>query len=328
MDYKIGFFGVKSWEREAIEREIIRLPSFGVGIFEKEVQDDVELASKYDVISTFIYSNLTKDVLKKLPNLKMVAARSTGTDHVDCDECMKRSIVVKNVPEYGSRTVAEYAIALMMAITKKIIPAHQSVEDGEFSPEGLTGIDLFGKTLGVVGVGKIGENVVKLGRALGMKVVGVERKRDEKLAKRLGFRYVELEECLKIADVISLHVPSIPATYHLINKQNIKLMKKGSYLINTCRGPVVESSALVWALNNKILAGVGLDVVEEENKVESISVVMTDETKKSDLQDILSFHLLRDRDDVVMTPHNAFNTREAIGRIVATTVDNIIQFIK
>jgi len=215
-----------------------------------------------------------------------------------------------------------------MAITKKIIPAHQSVEDGEFSPEGLTGIDLFGKTLGVVGVGKIGENVVKLGRALGMKVVGVERKRDEKLAKRLGFRYVELEECLKIADVISLHVPSIPATYHLINKQNIKLMKKGSYLINTCRGPVVESSALVWALNNKILAGVGLDVVEEENKVESISVVMTDETKKSDLQDILSFHLLRDRDDVVMTPHNAFNTREAIGRIVATTVDNIIQFIK
>jgi len=328
MDYKIAFFGVKTWEREAIEREIVRLPAYGIGIFEKEVQDDLDLAAKYDVISTFIYSNLDKEVLKKLPKLKMVAARSTGTDHVDVDECMKRSIVVKNVPEYGSRTVAEYAVALMMAITKKIIPAHQSVENGEFSPEGLTGIDLFGKTLGVVGVGKIGQNVVKLGRALGMRVIGVEKKRDEKMAKRLGFRYTSLEECLKEADVVSLHVPSIPATYHLINKQNIKLMKKGSYLINTCRGPVAESSALVWALNNKILAGVGLDVVEEENKVESISVVMTDETKKADLQDILSFHLLRDRDDVVITPHNAFNTKEAIGRIVATTVDNIIQFIK
>jgi len=325
---KIAFFGVKSWEREAIEREIVRLPSYGVGIFEQEVQEAVELAKNYDVISTFIYSTLNKAVLDKLPNLKMIAARSTGIDHVDSSECDKRKIVVKNVPVYGSSTVAEYAFALLLAITKKIVPAHQSVEEGEFSPVGLTGVDLCGKTLGVVGVGKIGQNVVKIAKGFGMKVLGVEKNQDPAWAKKFGFKYVDLETCLKEADFVTLHVPSIKETYHLINKTNIKLMKKGSYLINTCRGPVVETAAMVWALNNKILSGVGLDVTEEEANVENISMVTSSKPTKDDLQEILSFHMLRDRDDVVFTPHNAFNTKEAIERIVKTTVENIIQFVK
>ena len=223
--------------------------------------------------------------------------------------------------------MAEYAIALLLAITKKIVLAHQSVENGEFSPEGLTGVDPVGKTLGVVGVGKIGQNVVTMAKGFGMNVLGVEHFQDEKLAKELGFKYVDLETCLKESDFVTLHVPSIPATRHLINRNNIKLMKKGSYLVNTCRGPVVESEAVVWALNNKILAGVGLDVIEEESEVENISVLMSKKMTKEDLQDVLSFHMLRDRDDVVFTPHNAFNTKEAIERIVKTTVDNIDQFI-
>ena len=325
---KVAFFGVKPWERESIEREIIRLPSYGVGIFEEEVQNNPELAKNYDVISTFIYSKLDKAVLDKLPNLKMVASRSTGIDHVDCQECDKRKIIVKNVPVYGSNTVAEYTFALLLAITKKIVVANQSVEEGEFSPVGLTGVDLKDKTIGVVGVGKIGQNVVKIAKGFGMKVLGVEKNQDQAWAKRLGFKYVDLETCLKEADFVTLHVPSIPETYHLINRNNIKLMKKGSYLINTCRGPVVETSAIIWALNNKVLAGVGLDVTEEEANVENISMVTTTKPTKDDLQEILSFHMLRDRDDVVFTPHNAFNTKEAIERIVKTTVDNIIQFIK
>lgn len=323
---KIGFFGVKSWEREAIEKESIRLPVYGVGIFEAEVQDALELAEKYDIISTFIYSKMDKGVIERLPNLKMIASRSTGIDHVDCKECEKRCIKVANVPVYGSNTVAEYAMALLLAITKKIVPANQSVEEGEFSPEGLTGVDLYKKTLGVVGVGKIGQNVIRIARGFGMKVLGVERNQEPALAKKLGFKYADLETCLKEADFVTLHVPSIPETYHLINRKNIKLMKKGSYIINTCRGPVVETEALVWALNNKLLAGAGLDVVEEENLVENISIVMSDKTRKESLKEILSYHLLRDRDDVVFTPHNAFNTKEAIERIVATTIDNILAF--
>jgi len=327
-DLKIAFFGVKSWEREIIEKEIINLDAVGVGIFESELQDNLSLAKDYDIISTFIYSKADKAVLDKLPKLKMIATRSTGMDHIDTEECKKRKIEVVNVPIYGSNTVAEFAMALLLAVAKRIVPAHQSVENGEFSPEGLTGVDLFGKTMGVVGVGKIGQNMVKLARGFGMKVLGVERNQDLALAKKLGFKYADLETCLKESDFISLHVPSIPATFHLINKKNIKLMKPGAILINTCRGPVVETEALVWALNNKVIRGVGLDVTEEEDKVESISMVMSKKPTKEDLQEILSFHMLRDRDDVVFTPHNAFNTEEAIGRIIKTTVENIDKFIK
>ncbi len=327
MGLKIAFFGVKSWEREAIEREIINLDTTGVGIFEEEVQDKLEIAAQYEALSVFIYSKLTKEVLDKLPNLKMVAARSTGIDHIDIEQCKKRGIKVANVPEYGSNTVAEYTVALMLAIAKKIVPAHQSVENGEFSPEGLTGVDLEGKTLGVVGVGKIGGNVVRLGRALGMRVIAVERNRDEKLAKWLRFKYVDLETLLRESDFVTLHVPYLPATHHLINSENIKLMKRGSYLINTSRGPIVKAEAIVWALNHGILAGAGLDVTEEEDKVENISMVTSKRPTKDDLQEVLSFHLLRDRDDVVFTPHNAFNTREAIERIIKTTIGNISSFV-
>ncbi|OGL54280.1 hypothetical protein A3K55_02480, partial [Candidatus Shapirobacteria bacterium RBG_13_44_7] len=315
-DYKIAFFGVKSWEREAIEKEIINLDTAGVGIFTEEVQDNLELAGKYEIISTFIGSKMDAGVLGKLPNLKMIATRSTGVDHIDVKECQKRGIKVANVPVYGSNTVAEYTMALLLAVAKKIVVAHQSVEEGEFSPEGLTGVDIEGKTLGVIGVGKIGQNVVRLGRALGMRVVAVERSRDEGLAKKLHFKYVDLETLLKESDFVTLHVPYLTETHHLINKKNIKLMKKGSFLINTSRGPVIETEAIIWALDNKVLAGAGLDVTEEEDKVENISMVMNKRPTKDDLQEILSYHLLRDRDDVVFTPHNAFNTKEAIERIV------------
>ena len=324
----MAFFGVKSWERLAIEKEISNLDSVGVGIFEKEVSEMLETAKQYAILSISIHSGIGKDLLEKLPELKMIATRSTGMDHVDLEECKKRKIMVANVPGYGERSVAEYAVALMLAVAKKIIPAHQSIEEGEFSPEGLTGIDLVGKTLGVVGVGKIGENVVRIGKGLGMKVIGVEKTRDPKLAKKLGFKYADLETCLKEADVVTLHVPSNKETYHLINKKNIKLMKPTAILINVCRGPVVETGAILTALNNKKLWAAGLDVTEEEDQVENISMVTSKAPTRDDLQEILSYHLLRDRDDVVFTPHNAFNTREAIGRIIKTTVENIEEFIR
>ncbi|HEX9008633.1 MAG TPA: NAD(P)-dependent oxidoreductase [Patescibacteria group bacterium] len=326
--YKIAFFGVKSWERPIIEREIARLDTYGIGLFESEVQDSIELAAQYEIISPHIYSKMDKTVLEKLPKLKLIATRSTGVDHIDMKECSDRGIRVMNVAEYGSNTIAEYTLAMLLAITKKIVVAHQSVENGEFSPEGLTGVDLSKKTLGVIGIGKIGQNVVRIARGFGMKVVGVERSVDPVFAKRLGFRPVDLETCLKESDFVTLHVPSTPDTFHLINRSNIKLMKPGSYLVNTCRGPVVETEAIIWALNKKILAGAALDVTEEENNVENISMVTSRQPSKEDLQEILSYHLLRDRDDVVFTPHNAFNTKEALEKIIETTVDNIRRFVK
>jgi len=326
--HKIAFFGVKSWEREVIEKQIIKLDSFGVGIFKGEIQDNIELAAKYDILSPFVNSRLTKEVLAKLPNLKLVATRSTGVDHIDGKECERRKILVASVPIYGSDTVAEYAIGLLLAVTKKIVVAHQSVEEGLFNPEGLTGVDLIGKTIGVIGTGKIGQNVIRIARGFRMKVLGVDHRHDPKLAKRMGFKYTDLETCLRQADFITVHVPFIPETFHMINKKNIKLLKPGSFLINTSRGPVVEIESLIWALNNKILAGVGLDVTEEEHLVDKVSTVMGDRINKDDLREIISFHLLRDRDDVVFTPHNAFNTKEAVERIVETTVNSIGKFMK
>ena len=316
---KIAFFGVKAWERKLIEKEISRLDIYGIGIFKEEVQDDVKLAAGYDVISVFINSVMDKKCLAKLPKLKLLVTRSTGMDHIDLAECTRRKIEVVNVPEYGSKTVAEFAMALLLAVAKKIVVAHQSVEEGEFSPEGLTG---------VVGVGRIGANMVKMGRGFGMKVLGVDRKKDLKKAKNLGYKRVGLEECLGQSDFVSLHVPAVKETFHLINKKNVKTMKKGSILINTCRGPVVEVEALLWGLNHGVLRGVGLDVTEEESQVEEMEVVMGEKTSKDDLKELVTFHMLRDRDDVVFTPHNAFNTEGAIGRIVATSVEAIREFMK
>jgi D-lactate dehydrogenase len=152
----------------------------------------------------------------------MLATRSTGYDHIDREECKKRGIEVANVPVYGSNTVAEFAFALLLAVAKKIVPAHQSVEEGEFSPEGLTGVDLEGKTLAVIGVGKIGQNMVRYARGFGMKVLGVERTQDTVLAKKLGFKYATLDEAMKTADFVSVHVPYFPptaegpGTFHMI----------------------------------------------------------------------------------------------------------------
>ncbi len=324
---KVGFFGVASWERDLIEKEMYGLQNCAVSVFEKNVNDSMEEAVNFDILSVFVGSVLNKKTLDKLPNLKLIATRSTGMDHIDLEECKKRNIVVMSVPEYGSVTVAEYAFGLLLAIAKKIVVAHQSVEDGDFSPEGLTGVDLRGKTLGVVGVGKIGANMVRYGRGFGMKVLGVARHKDPKLEKKLGYEFCSLEKCLKESDFVSLHVPSNKETFHLINRQNIELMKPGSYLINTCRGDVVEAEAILWALNNGILSGAALDVAEAEGMVADVGIVEK-YASKDDLKEAVTFHMLRDRDDVIFTPHNAFNSREAVERIVETTFKNIKEFLK
>lgn len=323
VDNKIAFFGVRSWEREIIEREIINIDAFGVGIFEDNIQDNLEMAKKYEILSLRIYSVINKEILDKLPNLRMIATRSTGTDHIDLLECKKRKILVTNVPVYGSNTVAEFAFGLILAVAKKIVEAHQAVEDDDFNPEGLTGIDLYGKTIGIIGLGQIGRNVAKIARGFGMKILAVDNEPEIKIVKKYKIKLVDLETLLKESEVVTLHVPATKETYHLINRDNIKLMKEGSILVNTSRGAVVESAAVIWALNKKILRGAGLDVVEEEDKVESMSMIMSQRPTKEDLQDVLSYHMLRDRDDVVFTPHNASNSEEAIERIIKTTIENI-----
>ncbi len=321
---KIAFFEIKDWEKEIIPQYGEKL---GADYFINEVENACDQAKEYEILSTFIYSDLSSKILKKLPRLKMIATRSTGFNHIDLDYCQKHKIAVANVPSYGENTVAEHAFGLILALSRRIIESVDRVRQGGFSPTGLTGFDLKSKTLGVVGVGRIGQWLVKYGKAFGMKVLGVTRHRDLKEEKKLGYRWVTLEECLEQADIVSLHVPYSPQTHHLINRQNIKRMKPGSLLINTSRGPVVESEAILWALEQGILSGAGLDVLEEEEVLDKPWALFDSYINRDDLQELVTAHILREKPNVLITPHNAFNTKEAIERIVKTTYENIKNFL-
>jgi len=322
---KIAFFEIKDEEEELIKKPAKKLAA---DVFSQEVEELVLQAKDYEIISPFIYSNLSSKILKQLPNLKMIATRSTGMDHIDLDYCKKNNIAVANVPHYGENTVAEQTFALILGLSRRLVESSERVKQGGFSPIGLTGFDLAGKTIAVVGVGNIGKYVVKIAHGFGMNVIGVGRKRDQALAKELNFSWVNLDQALKQADILSLHVPLTKETKHLINKTNIKKMKKGSILINTCRGPVVESEALLWALEENIIAGAGLDVLEEEESIDNPKKLFDPYLSKETLKDLVIAHLLREKPNVIITPHNAFNTKEALQRIIDTTINNIENFIK
>jgi D-lactate dehydrogenase len=250
-----------------------------------------------------------------------------GFDHIDTAVCKERGIVVSNVPTYGAHTVAEHTFALMLVVSRKIIPSVERAKRGDFSSVGLTGFDLFGKTLGVIGTGHIGKNVCELGLAFGMPVLAYCHSQDQELIAK-GIRYVSLEELLAGADIVTLHLPHSHDTEHVINSQNISQFKKGAILINTARGVLVETKAILEGLEKGILAGAGLDVLEEENALkEEREFLASEHIIKGDIQTELLDHILLTRDDVVITPHNAFNSIEALHQILETSLGNIRSFL-
>lgn len=251
-----------------------------------------------------------------------------GFDHIDTEYCKEKGISVSNVPTYGSYTVAEHTFALILAITRKLLPAIAKAKKGDFTPEGLEGFDIHGKTLGVVGAGHIGGNVARIGRAFGMNVLIFSRHVDEELAKDPGIKFVDFDTLLGSSDVITLHLPFSKETEHLINMGNIEKIKKGAVLINTARGGLVETQAILQGLERGILFGAGLDVLEEECDLREEKELLTSEFFKTcDIKTDLLNHVLMTRDDVIITPHNAFNSKEALAQINDTTIENIKAFL-
>jgi D-lactate dehydrogenase len=321
---KTVFFEVEAWEKDFLEKHS-----------DKEmvlVSDPLtpQTAEKYadaEIISTFIYSQVNKESLSKMPHVKYVTTRSTGFDHIDVKYCQEKDIVVSNVPSYGVHTVAEHTFTLMLALAKKLIPSVEQTRRGNFSLDGLEGIDLNGKTLGVIGAGKIGTMVIHLARAFGMHVLVYTRHPQSSENHNVEF-LTKLEDLLGRSDFVTLHLPLTPETKHFINKKNITSIKKGAYLINTARGGLVETEALLDALANKHLSGAGLDVLEDECDIREERELLSSEFLKScDLKTQLMQHLLIDRDDVLVTPHKAFDTKEAVEEILETTMNNIKHFI-
>ncbi len=321
---KVAFFEVTDWEEPRLKKE----RDIRAVCFPQELNEEtVELAKGFETLSVFIYSQLSPVVLKKLPKLKMIATRSTGFDHIHLPTCKKRGIVVSNVPSYGENTVAEHTFALILSLSRNIHKAYMRTIRGDFSLEGLRGFDLQGKTIGVVGAGHIGLHVVKMARGFGMNVLAYDVKKNPFLAEVLGFQYASLDDILKSADIISLHAPYMPATHHLIGRHNIKHIKKGAILINTSRGGLVETEALIEALDKGILAGAGLDVLEGEDLVKEDRQLLSHHFPKERLETLLKNHILLHRDDVVITPHIAFYSQEALQRILDTSVKNIKSFM-
>ena len=322
---KIVFFDVEPWEETYLKSA---LPNLDV-VFttDKLTIENAQNFQDVKIISTFIYSEISKEIIDKLPNLKFITTRSMGFDHIDVAYCKEKGIVVSNVPTYGSYTVAEHTFDLMLAITRKLLPAVEKAKKGDFTPTGLEGFDLHGKTLGVVGAGHIGGNVAKIGLAFGMNVLIFSRHADPELEKQ-GVKFVDLDTLLSSSDVITLHVPFTKETEHMINMGNIEKIKKGAVLINTARGALVETQAVLQALEKGILYGAGLDVLEEECDLREEKELLTEEFfKKCDIKTDLLNHVLLTRDDVVITPHNAFNSKEALEQINETTIANVKSFI-
>jgi D-lactate dehydrogenase len=281
-----------------------------------------------DVISVFIYSRITEQTLEAFPRLRLVATRSTGYDHIDLQACQKRGVAVCHVPNYGENTVAEHTFALILALSRKLHKAAQRTRALDFSLKGLEGFDLYGKTLGVVGAGSIGLHVIRIGRAMGMRVLAYDVVQNRLLAEVLDFSYADLDTLLRESDVVTLHAPLTPATRHMFDGDTIAKMKKGALLINTARGELVETPAVIRALDEGRLGGAGLDVLEGEAAVKEERQLLLGETPPETLKAALQDYALARREDVIVTPHMAFYSREALGRILDTTVDNILSFLE
>lgn len=324
---KIAFYEIEGWEEPFIKQAF---PNDEIYLSKNKI-DEMNLPDKadFDIISVFVGSKLTPKVLDQFPNLKLIATRSTGFDHVDCDECAKRKVQVVYVPSYGVNTVAEFAFALILTLTRKTYQAiNQVKERSSFALDGLKGIDIKGKTIGVVGTGHIGTEVIKIANGFGMTVIAYDPFPNPAFEASMNFKYVSFEDLLKNSDVITLHTPYNKDTHHLINKGNIGLIKKGAYLINTARGAIVETDALVEALQNGTIAGAGLDVLEEEGETkDELTMLLMNKENQDELKTMLENHVLTTMPNVVITPHNAFNTQEAVERILNTTLDNIKSFV-
>jgi D-lactate dehydrogenase len=248
---------------------------------------------------------------------------------------------------FGDNTVPEHIFLLILAICRKLRPAMEVATGRAFSYEALRGMELNGKTLGVVGTGRIGRQVLRLAKAFGMETLGTDSHRDAECASSLGFRYVSFLQMLRRADVVSINVPLTPSTYHLFNRESFAKCRRGLILINTARGPIIDSEALIEALDSGIIAGAGLDVLEDERVMRKkaanilteqiiqrlrgpfapLEPLENDPSRISEVRSLMHNSTLVGHPNVLVTPHIAFNSFESIARINRTTVDNINAFL-
>ncbi len=315
-------FEIEGWESEKLH-ELCRNQPMAM-THETLTRNTVEKYAHATMLSCFIYSDLHREVLEKLPHLKLIATRSTGTDHVDLAYCAQHGITVCNVPSYGEHTVAEHVFALLLSLSRHIPLAVFRTRQGDFSFRGLRGFDLYGKTFGVIGTGLIGRHAARIAKGFGMNVIGY----DVHPRKDLDFPCVSIGRLLEESDIISLHVPSTAQTHHLLSENEFAAMKDGVVIINTARGPLIDVKALLRALQSGKVAGAGLDVLPEEPTIREEAELLRERfSDRHDLETLLLDHALLHHKNVIVTPHSAFYTREAVEKILQTTAENIHGYV-
>lgn len=316
---KIVFFGLEKG-KQAHFAEITS--GAEVSFFEENLnKNSVENAKDADAVCVFVGCTVNKDVIDAMPNLKLIATRSTGYDHIDYEYAKSKGIKVASVPGYGSHTVAEFAFGLILSLARHIVRGSNHVRGtSDFNYDSqMEGFELLGKVLGVVGTGRIGKNVIKIAKGFGMSVIAYDPFPDQTFLKENNFEYKTLDEVISSADVITLHAPYTKENYYMINKEKVSKMKKGVYLINTARGELIDTTALIYGLKEGIIAGAGLDVLEKERALK--------ENSATEQEVIAEDHELMKMPNVIITPHIAFFTQEAVAEIEKITIDNLKAFL-
>ena len=338
---KIYFTETEPGERIAFASELEQHDVYFADALE-EVGEDAE------ILSTFIYSRIDEEFLQRHPALKLLAIRSTTFDHVDLQSCARRGITVCNISSYGDYTVPEHTFALILALARRLQEVAEACKIHLFSYESLRCFELHGKTLGIIGTGRIGLETIRLAKAFGMRILANDIRPRHEMAELMGFRYVRLEELLRDSHVISLHASLTPYSFHMIDRAALCKCRPGVFFINTSRGGLVDTKALLEALDAGIIGGAGLDVLEDETVIRRGSAdiiseqiirhiqgifdsghsMAHDPTRIQELQDLIHNERLIAHRKVVFTPHIAFNSTEAVERIRVMTLENIRCFLE
>lgn len=319
---RVAVFSAHNYDRTFLIRaNTVLNGGHDLQFFEAKLNErSAALAAGHDAICAFVNDQLGREVLEILAanGIRLVALRSAGFNHVDLETARGLGLAVARVPAYSPQAIAEHTVALILSLNRKTHKAYARVREGNFALEGLLGFDLYGRTIGIIGTGKIGLGVARIMHGFGCRITAFDPQRSLEL-EELGGSYCDMQTLLASSDIISLHCPLTPATHHLIDTKAIDQMKPGVMLINTSRGAVVDATALIAALKTGKLGHVGLDVYEEEGDLffENLSDKM--------IQDDVFARLLT-FPNVLITAHQAFFTREAMSAIAEATIENISSY--
>jgi D-lactate dehydrogenase len=317
---KIAFFNTKTYDKIFFD-DVNKQFQHNIAYFTPHLtSQSAVLADGYESVCVFVNDELDRDVIQKLSTggVKLIALRCAGFNNVDLAACRELGIAVARVPAYSPHGVAEHTVALMLALNRKIHRSHQRIREGNFSLDGLLGFEFYGLCVGIIGTGQIGKNVARIMHGFGSQVIAYDPIHDIDCEK-MGVTYVDLDELYKASDVISLHVPLSPNTQHMINSESISIMKPGAMLINTSRGGLIDTKAVVSGLKSGQIGFFGLDVYEEE------ADVFFEDLSGTIIQDDVLARLMT-FPNVIITGHQAFFTKTAMLNIAETTLNNIKDF--